>query len=113
MNLMRAIGLSGYRWGASKKALLYIYKSLIKSVNDYGARIFLQPGGLQFSTTFIGRISDFKKVFNYSELIPFSFGINPNFYGFNKYQLTLHLYLHVVLVKSISKVSKGSGVTLV
>src|SRR5688572_32290055 len=34
MNLMRAV--SGNHWGASKKALLNIYRALIRSVIDYG-----------------------------------------------------------------------------
>ena len=34
MNLMRAV--SGNHWGASKKALLHIYRALIRSVIDYG-----------------------------------------------------------------------------
>ena len=38
MNLMRAV--SGYHWGASKKALLLIYKSLITSVIDYGDVVY-------------------------------------------------------------------------
>src|SRR6218665_1733276 len=38
MNLMRAV--SGYNWGASKKALLLIYKSLIRSVIDYGDVVY-------------------------------------------------------------------------
>ena len=35
LNLIRA--LPGNSWGASKKALLTIYRSLIRSVIDYGA----------------------------------------------------------------------------
>src|SRR6218665_1092460 len=38
MNLTRAV--SGYNWGASKKALLLIYKSLIRSVIDYGDVVY-------------------------------------------------------------------------
>src|SRR6218665_359456 len=38
MNLMGAV--SGYNWGASKKALLLIYKSLITSVIDYGDVVY-------------------------------------------------------------------------
>src|SRR6218665_2492792 len=38
MNLMRAV--SSYHWGASKKALLLIYKSLIRSVIDYGDVVY-------------------------------------------------------------------------
>jgi hypothetical protein len=38
MNLMRAV--SGYHWGASKKALLHIYRALIRSVIDYGDVVF-------------------------------------------------------------------------
>jgi ribonuclease HI len=34
MNIMRAV--SGYGWGASKRALLSIYKAIIRSVLDYG-----------------------------------------------------------------------------
>ena len=35
---MRAV--SGYNWGASKRALLLIYKSLIRSVIDYGDVVY-------------------------------------------------------------------------
>src|SRR6218665_109577 len=38
MNLVRAV--SGYHLGASKKALLLIYKSLIRSVIDYGDVVY-------------------------------------------------------------------------
>src|SRR6218665_3154272 len=38
MNLIRTV--SGYNWGASKKALLLIYKSLITSVIDYGDVVY-------------------------------------------------------------------------
>src|SRR6218665_817559 len=38
MNLMRAV--SSYHWVASKKALLLIYKSLIRSVIDYGDVVY-------------------------------------------------------------------------
>src|SRR6218665_854028 len=38
MNLMKA--LCSYHWGASKKALLLIYKSLIRSVIDYGDVVY-------------------------------------------------------------------------
>lgn len=34
INLMRAV--SGYKWGASKKALLAIYRALIRPILDYG-----------------------------------------------------------------------------
>ena len=34
INIMRAV--SGYRWGASKRALLSIYRALVRSVLDYG-----------------------------------------------------------------------------
>jgi len=34
LNLMRAV--AGYRWGASKKALLSIYRALIRPILDYG-----------------------------------------------------------------------------
>jgi len=35
LNLLRAI--SGNKWGANKKTLLMIYRSLIRSILDYGA----------------------------------------------------------------------------
>lgn len=38
LNLMKAV--SGTRWGASRKALLMIYRALIRSVIDYGAIAF-------------------------------------------------------------------------
>jgi ribonuclease HI len=38
MNLMRAV--SGNHWGASKKALLNIYRALIRSVIDYGNVVY-------------------------------------------------------------------------
>jgi ribonuclease HI len=38
LNLMRAV--SGSKWGASKKALLMIYRALIRPVLDYGAVTF-------------------------------------------------------------------------
>src|SRR6218665_686715 len=38
MNLMRTV--SGYNWGASKKALILIYMSLIRTVIDYGDVVY-------------------------------------------------------------------------
>ena len=38
LNLMRAV--SGNTWGASKKSLLTIYRSLIRSVIDYGSMAY-------------------------------------------------------------------------
>src|SRR6218665_1035175 len=38
MKLMKTV--SSYQWGASKKALLLIYKSLIRSVIDYGDVVY-------------------------------------------------------------------------
>ena len=38
MNLMRAV--SGLQWGASKKALLNIYRALIRSVIEYGDVVY-------------------------------------------------------------------------
>ena len=45
INIMRAV--SGYQWGASKRAMLYIYRSLIRSILDYGDVAFITASNSQ------------------------------------------------------------------